>query len=258
MSASSPAVLSRDTDFENAAVWARSAAATPNPMLSPLDFVTRRRGPLAGDGVADVTANAATAATAAAITESNYRVVATSRHRRRRHRERRHVDAILTGQRHRCRVRPRNVSMPTSPISVSIPSTLSLPANPSSLLFRLLPTIRCPTASLRPDPRRTPTAWLSAPEVREQRGEPGDLSAVCGRGARSRRRERSPHRQSRCRRSAGRVADAECGSPMPGHGQPPLAITLGMMTPCSTMWQLSIHTLAARRSRTPTSAAPRV
>jgi hypothetical protein len=32
-------------------------------------------GASAGDGVADVTANAATAATAAAITESNYRVV---------------------------------------------------------------------------------------------------------------------------------------------------------------------------------------
>ena len=35
---------------------------------------------------------------------------------------------------------------------------------------------------------------------------------------------------------------------MPGHGQPPLAITWEMITPCSTMCQVSIHTLATMKN----------
>jgi hypothetical protein len=165
MSAFSPAVLSRDTDSKCSGVGSVSGRSR-NPMLPTPDLYPTPRA-LAGDGVADVTANAAIAATAAAITESNYRVVATSRHRRPRHRVRRRVNAILTGQRHRCRVRPRNVSMPTSPIRVSIPPTRSLPANPSSRLFRLLPTIQPSGAEPQRRSGQSGSIAVSTPRLRK-------------------------------------------------------------------------------------------
>ena len=46
-------------------------------------------------------------------------------------------------------------------------------------------------------------------------------------------------------RSAGIVSETPSAtSPIPGHGQPPLAITCEMITPCSTMCQVSSQTLA--------------
>ena len=35
---------------------------------------------------------------------------------------------------------------------------------------------------------------------------------------------------------------------MPGHGHPPFAMTLEMITPCSTMCHVSSHTLAAMKT----------